>query len=973
MTTDILNNLKAINIADVATRLGLKPSGSPHGDRQMFHGPQGNGKTPSLSLDLRNGVFKNWAVNGASGSNIDLVMHVQNSDFNTAINWLCEAFRIEKTHQPVVSREKPPLHVYIAENCLKQASSDDRLIQYLLNRGISQSVINQAIKCKTIGFNTYTSPSKNPGEPFYGGPAVAFIVRSLNPGHVQAVDMRYLDPDLNGGMKTQCHGSKKGQFWTANYHAVKPAHTVIIVESCINALTVETAEIPGYVGISTQGVENATEINWGFLRGKRALICMDKDGKKGNGMFPGQQKSWELYNILCSLGISAFLIDQSSWTQQKSCQDVIDYLESHPDEEKQLLENIDNQSFLVANDRLEKLRHVICRYDIDLNDLAKQSITDVKTALERIDNYLIPGVPGKHNWGEKPRVYLPTIDQEDYWRFRTEPEHTTFLKTITVTTEENGSKEKIEEEVPEHVAGFRIANLTKVIVAGYVATLKGVHDDAPSTLYAVQVQTRKDGNQLVKKVFAEGLFNPKNWEDSFGPIYNQHHFKRALNIMENIANVNQHNAVNFVGLAWFNGHLKVNSGDTCYFPEPEQQCPYSSMKFHSGSVADAQKIISTFQDTFGRNAATMILTWILGTHLKLFTGYYPHMVVSADKGTGKSRLIEKLEVTTGIRKFSSDSLSEFRLRTATSGTSFPIAFDELSNTSMKKRSLLESRMQQCYSYDTTKTRTDMLEFIIITPVLVSGEDVDMRNVISKTVCASLKRDFRGEEINIHNLPKWPMLQWLTFLTTVNRNTFDQKLGECRTFCQRVASSKDSTSMRMMENYALVLLAWKLVCEFAQIAETQGDYINHLISEMNSHIQQTDADREPWMWVMEKISMELHKGTYPYPWQISQVKSEQQNYQCLLIKIRDIMDYINNSNDMREFRERLPISSGNALKAQLKNAGMIFKDPVHMRIMETGNRHMNCIAIPLFGLAQYGIFVPGADYDSDELLKDVAGL
>ena len=180
-------------------------------------------------------------------------------------------------------------------------------------------------------------------------------------------------------------------------------------------------------------------------------------------------------------------------------------------------------------------------------------------------------------------------------------------------------------------------------------------------------------------------------------------------------------------------------------------------------------------------------------------------------------------------------------------------------------------------------------------------------------------------------------------------------------------------MRMMENYALVLLAWKLVCEFAQIAETQGDYINHLISEMNSHIQQTDADREPWMWVMEKISMELHKGTYPYPWQISQVKSEQQNYQCLLIKIRDIMDYINNSNDMREFRERLPISSGNALKAQLKNAGMIFKDPVHMRIMETGNRHMNCIAIPLFGLAQYGIFVPGADYDSDELLKDVAGL
>lgn len=970
---DFTNQLKSINIDDVAVRLGLKPDGSLRNGQRMFHGPQGNGKTASLSINTAKGVFKNFAVPGAEGSNIDLVMHVLNCDFKTATDWLRQEFRIET--QPNTnnrSGEKPPLHVYIAENCLKQAT-DDRLKQYLLGRGISEPAIQRAITCKTIGFNTYTSPSKVAGEKFFGGPAIAFIARSINPGHVQAVDMRYLDPDLNGGLKTQCHGEKKGYFWTADYYALNSAHTAVIVESSINALTVETAELPGYVGISTMGIENATEINWGFLRGKCALICMDKDSRKGNGTFPGQQKSWELYNILCSLGISTFLIDQSSWNKPTSCQDIMNYLESHPRDEEQLLRDIDNQTFLVVNERLAQLQKVISKYDIDLNDLNKQSVTDVKNALKNLDNYLIPGVPGKNHWGQKPRVFLPTIDKEDYWRFRTEPEHTTFLKTITVTTEENGFKEKMEEEVPEHVAGFRIANLTKVIVAGYVATLKGVHDDAPSTLYAVQVQTRKDGNHLVKKVFAEGLFNPKNWEDSFGPIYNQHHFKRALNIMENVANVNLHNAVNFVGLAWFNGHLKINSGDACYFPEPEQQCPYFNMKFHSGNVVDAQRIIAAYQSTFGRNAATMILTWILGTHLKLFTGYYPHMVISADKGTGKSRLIEKLEVTTGIRKFSSDSLSEFRLRTATCGTSFPIAFDELSNISIKKRSLLESRMQQCYSYDTTKTRTDMLEFIIITPVLVSGEDVDMRNVISKTICASLKRDWRCDEINIHSIPKWPMLQWLTFLTTINRNTFDQKLSECRTFCQRMASSKDSTSMRMVENYALVLLAWKLVSEFAQISESQSDYINHLISEMNTHIQQTDADREPWVWVMEKISMELQKNSYPYPWKVDRISNEHQTYQCLLLRIKDIMDYINNSNEMREFRERLPISSSNALKSQLRNAGMIHKEPVHIRVQETGSRYMNCAAIPLFGLAQYGIFIPGADYDNDELLNDAAGL
>jgi hypothetical protein len=79
----------------------------------------------------------------------------------------------------------------------------------------------------------------------------------------------------------------------------------------INTKTVDTAELSGLAGISTLGIENATEINWEFLRGNRVIICMDKDGPKGNGSLPGQEKSWELYNVLCDVGINTFLVNQN--------------------------------------------------------------------------------------------------------------------------------------------------------------------------------------------------------------------------------------------------------------------------------------------------------------------------------------------------------------------------------------------------------------------------------------------------------------------------------------------------------------------------------------------------------------------------------------------------------------------------------------------------------------------------------------
>ncbi|MGC8068775.1 hypothetical protein, partial [Salmonella enterica] len=88
---------------------------------------------------------------------------------------------------------------HIADKCVAEAA---QVREYLTSRGIADKVIDKAISRKTLGFNNYVSPSRPSGEVGHGGPAAAFIIRDQHTDQVRAVDLRYLDPDINGGVKT---------------------------------------------------------------------------------------------------------------------------------------------------------------------------------------------------------------------------------------------------------------------------------------------------------------------------------------------------------------------------------------------------------------------------------------------------------------------------------------------------------------------------------------------------------------------------------------------------------------------------------------------------------------------------------------------------------------------------------------------------------------------------------------------------
>jgi hypothetical protein len=92
---------------------------------------------------------------------------------------------------------------------------------------------------------------------------VAFIVRDRLTTMVSAVDLRYLDPEKNGGVKTQSQGDKDGVLWCADWRRLKSATKVYIVESAMNALSILTAESYACV-LVLRGLGNVDLVDWSF-------------------------------------------------------------------------------------------------------------------------------------------------------------------------------------------------------------------------------------------------------------------------------------------------------------------------------------------------------------------------------------------------------------------------------------------------------------------------------------------------------------------------------------------------------------------------------------------------------------------------------------------------------------------------------------------------------------------------------------
>lgn len=903
----LVERMKAeLDCEEVAQRLGLE---RPQGSR-LFKSPKHDDTNPSLSVFDGGRAFKDWsceAEKNAAGSVIDLVIWVRECDFMAAVDWLCAEYGYDKP-APQASAAPTTQEEGVAARCLRQA---EQAVAYLRDvRHIPEAVIREAIRDGAVGFDDWRSSRVPEGQRMHGGPAAAFVVRTMNPGHVRAIDFRYIDPAINGDLKTRTMGDKNGLPWYQNLRALKAARRVYLVESPINALSIQACQQAGWAAVATRGVK-VDEIDWRFLQGKDVRIAMDADLTNDRGHRPGPQAAWRLLDIMNAQNTAAFLVDQSDW------------------------------------------------YDNDYNDvndvLGGIGPEKLRYWLERIDHSVIPGLNPNPEPGQRQRMFLPQYDFAVYGTYRAQPDYTSVLKEGNPDPE---TKERAITPVP--CCGFRVADISRVQIQSPIATMTGGTDAQPDVQFAVAVQVPQHGHQLVRRVFQDDdLHNLQKWA-KFGAIFAPQQMARMLSVLVRMSTTNGRTAANFVGLCWLEGKLHANEGADTYFVDPAKQCPYHNLTFPRGPASDAAKVIAAYQATFTDNAASMSLVWILGAHLKAILGFWPHMQMQARKASGKSTLVRRLTGTTAFKMMSGQmTQTEYRMITSISHTSHPVGWSEISARDQHVISRAVGLLQESYGYEIHTRGSENTPFLNSAPVLLEGEDVPVESLTGKLVRTDLSG--RKGPMLPPDLPKFPVWQWLQWLAGSDVGAVRERFDALRQRARQAsrATGTDDGAARMAENYAALMLAWEMLCEFAKIDRDQGGFRTDLVEAMNKHIGETSTDREPWVWILEILLSEISKKAFlhPFTWDWFETDDGRTHY-GLVVRTSHVIDHIRHSSHLRGRFDALPVKSDRVFKSQLRDAGMFLAENIERSV--GGMRLTYAVAVGVEKMEAYGLSVPMPD-------------
>jgi hypothetical protein len=906
-----------VDCEDLAERLGLRrPSGKGN-----FHSPHKDDKSPSVTVFAKDNRWKDFSDSGGSinsGGPVDMLMWHSSLDFVGAVKELASMYGhdLPKPGRPL-ERVPESLAEMIARKAREAAKADDNQVyDYLQGRGIDKKPIADALAKGTLGLNTWSSDKVDKGLPGHGGPAVAFIVKERS-GKVVAVDMRYFDAEANGHVKSQCQGEKYGHPWVSDWRRVEASHTVYIVESPINALSVESCPLVSTAAVATRGTGNVENIDWTFLRGKSVVLCFDNDKPvekgAGAGYCAGRKAAWRLHEILTGLGISCLMVDQTEWFDGEGVDKPIN----------------------------------------DINDMLKeQGMEQTTIALRKIEEWLIPGQPAEGRTLGKSRIWWPTNDFTAYRRYRVTPDFTRTLDKY-IKDEKTGEGYWTYNDV----CGFRVAAVSRVQIASDESAMTGAPDHSPQTMFALTVQTPADGPVLQSMVVDRAqLRNLEVWKKN-GFIFAPTGFSRMVSLWERAASIGEREAVNFVGLAWRNGKPVVNEASDCFFTEPTEQCPYHGFTFPSGRAVDAVALISAFQGTFSANAAAIPLVWALGGHLKAYLGFWPHFVLQAEKGAGKSVLVKAIGRAVAMKQYSRQTLgTEYRIIGSISYTSHPVAWGEFSTNKQDVRAKAVASLQESYGYEATSRGMGLKRrYLLSAPVLLSGEDVPVDGLEGKVIRSSLTLAGQGPEIDPEKLGTFPVRQWLEFLASVGKaRTREIHASAVTELAERCAAEvNDAGAKRMLQNYAGVYTAWLLMCEFAGLDPRAGSFARDLTAEMNTHISETKATRQPWVSIIERVLNEIAARNFRYPFEFS----DGDETPMLFVRTAHVMAHLSQTPGLRDFYDELTIKSDRVLKQQLVAAGVVDmkgNDPRPYERTVRGQRVSYMVGLIVANLKQYGL-------------------
>src|SRR5690606_20963393 len=139
-------------------------------------------------------------------------------------------------------------------------------------------------------------------------------------------------------------------------------------------------------------------------------------------------------------------------------------------------------------------------------------------------------------------------------------------------------------------------------------------------------------------------------------------------------------------------------------------------------------------------------------------------------------------------------------------------------------------LQETYQFTVTRRGADMTEYLLCAPVLLAGEDVPVDTLLGKVVRTQLSGR-KGAPL-ADNLPRFPVREWRRWLARLDpfRVTEQSEIVRTKLMAASAASQQDDGATRMVGNYAALALAWRLLCEFADLPVEQGALPRDLLAE-----------------------------------------------------------------------------------------------------------------------------------------------
>lgn len=812
LSDEIKARIDVIDVLDIFQIKTQKKS-----KKYVFKAPWREEKTASVTISDDGKSFIDFGDRTKRGSCIDLYMLLSNTDFISTVKELAQRFNIQTDdYQKNISskNEAKPAHTLDAAFIWRKAAKDKNILRatdYLvLQRGLPRDAL-QDYEGVAYGYSDYV-PDNSELNPLEYGPAVVFPVIDVN-GDVVALNQRYIEtpdkkhPQGKRTIKSTGAVSLSECLYAPDWRGVKQASTLWMVESPIDALNLQLGGCPAIAFLSTS---HASTVPLTWIKTKQSVcIWADNDA---NGR--GKQAAEILYHRLLGLGIVARLVKP-------------------PKEDKDALVTVKKQVEEWAEGGGEEPQEPKPVHLKDVNDVFRAKKGDLKEfrrVARTINKDLFPfGFPRISNQQE--------ID--DIKRFECHDDSVIYWST-RLRKNEDGEMEEVN--VPNQVSAFRIFRIDPVTIYPLSSAMGDFNVEPPSEKM-VLIYKRTDSQVLKRSILDSKDFGKSKCWEEFGII---HRKDLLAKMMTSLSRDHRFRAetVNIIGLVNMGGKLQLNDASNTYLNEDLSL--FHDLHFPDTAPSHAKIVIDGMASMFTEYKALIVMIWILGSLLKVYTKFWPHLSCIASSQSGKSTLIDCLNYVTGTKSFEHTMLSSsYQQMRLVGNHAYACICDELSRATPKEVKEFISLLNSSYNSPLRARGMNRL-YLLAGAVGIFGQDYSEKDAAIQSKIIAIDLDNSQGKL-YEPTTRFPVRAWANWLiSTQTKESIKSLIEYYHQFIINEISEEEGNKLgRFLINYAAMMAATDLILEFADVddlADKKSSIVNTLLHNCKRHAIETKTIR-----------------------------------------------------------------------------------------------------------------------------------